>query len=533
MKRSHKIAMLVLVALTMTLGAGVEADPSATGGWLAPDSATGRSETYRAGQRALDAKRWDEAADLFGALAAEGGPEADAAYYWSAYALIRSGRNGDAMSALAQLQSRYPNSSWIDDAKALELEAGGADNPRVRAQSAEDEELKLYALNSLMHTDSDKAVQVLADFLRKESSLELKEKALFILSQNDSPQAREILASVARGQQHPELALQAVEMLGFYDDQEGRRVLKEIYDGTNDHRVKAKVIEALMISEDGTRLYEIAKSENDPELRRKAVEMLGVMEATSQLSDLYETETDVQVKAKILEAFFIADDADTLLDAALTETEPRLRLKAIEGLGLIGNSQAREALRSLYDAGGDTAERAKILEAFFLSDDADALLEILATEEDPALRRKAIESLGLIGDSRSSEALRSLYGKTTDRGERAQIIESYFLADDTEALMAVIAEEVDGQLRGKAIESLGLVGEARSGELLRELYGNTTDRGEKVEILEAFFIQDNYRDLIEVVKTEEDRELKKRALEYLSLMDSDEATDFVLGLLED
>jgi hypothetical protein len=46
-------------------------------------------------------------------------------------------------------------------------------------------------------------------------------------------------------------------------------------------------------------------------------------------------------------------------------------------------------------------------------------------------------------------------------------------------------------------------------------------------------LQGNHQALIEVIRSEEDRELRKKALEYLSLIDSDEAMDFMLQALED
>ena len=76
------------------------------------------------------------------------------------------------------------------------------------------------------------------------------------------------------------------------------------------------------------------------------------------------------------------------------------------------------------------------------------------------------------------------------------------------------------------------MGDEKAGDALRDVYGSSTDRGEKKDVMEAFFLMDDYKGLIEIVKTEQDRELQKKALEYLSLLDSDEATDFVLGLLE-
>jgi hypothetical protein len=63
---------------------------------------------------------------------------------------------------------------------------GGGDRPA--ATSEDDEELKLYALDSLMQAEPEQAVPVLERLLAGNASSRLKERALFVLSQSDSPQ---------------------------------------------------------------------------------------------------------------------------------------------------------------------------------------------------------------------------------------------------------------------------------------------------------------------------------------------------------
>jgi hypothetical protein len=50
-------------------------------------------------------------------------------------------------------------------------------------------------------------------------------------------------------------------------------------------------------------------------------------------------------------------------------------------------------------------------------------------------------------------------------------------------------------------------------------------------VLNAFFLQGNARQLIEVARKETDPELKRAAVQKLSLMGSKEATEFLMELL--
>ena len=79
---------------------------------------------------------------------------------------------------------------------------------------------------------------------------------------------------------------------------------------------------------------------------------------------------------------------------------------------------------------------------------------------------------------------------------------------------------------------MGLIGSEKAGEALKALWESETDQDVKEAILEAFFLQSDTQALIDIVRREQDRELRNEALEYLSLIGSDEAMDFLLEALE-
>jgi HEAT repeat protein len=364
-----------------------------------------RSEAYREAQRALDEKDWAAAEQLFRQVASEGGADADAALYWQAYSQYKRGRVETALKTLGDLRRTYPESSWIDDAQALEMEAKPDPDAVVADSSADDEELKLYALNSLLQIESERALPILETFLAGDHSLDLKEKALFVLSQSSAPRAREILVEIAKGERHGELSMAAIQYLGISSGEDTGDLLQQIYEGNPGHEVREQVLEAMMIGGYRDGVLQAARSESDAGLRGTAVELLGVMGATQELRELYAAERSAEVKESILEGMMIAGDSQTLLQLARTEEDPELRSTAIEGLGLIDPEKSAKALRELWETETDRDVKESILEAFFIQNNAEALIEIVREESDRELRKSALEYLSLTGSEEATDFL--------------------------------------------------------------------------------------------------------------------------------
>jgi len=68
-------------------------------------------------------------------------------------------------------------------------------------------------------------------------------------------------------------------------------------------------------------------------------------------------------------------------------------------------------------------------------------------------------------------------------------------------------------------------------DVLQSIYAKETDRDLKQEVLNAYFIGGNAKALVAVAKSEKDPELKKRAVEKLSLMGSKEGNEYLMELL--
>jgi len=67
---------------------------------------------YDDGREDLDEDRYDQAESKFKQLADMNGPQTDAALYWKAYAQNRMGKRDSALSTIADLKRRFPQSRW-------------------------------------------------------------------------------------------------------------------------------------------------------------------------------------------------------------------------------------------------------------------------------------------------------------------------------------------------------------------------------------------------------------------------------------
>jgi HEAT repeat protein len=249
------------------------------------------------------------------------------------------------------LQKNFANSRWVNDAKALELEVRqGAGHP-VSPDAEPDEDLKLMAINGLMHTDPERAIPLLEKVLKGNYAPKYKERALFVLLQTGSPRSRQIAAEIARSNSDPGLQMKAIESLGLFGGAESRQTLSEIYASSNDVRVKRQILQSFMVSGDHGRVLAAAKGESNPELRRDAIHLLGVMgnETAPDLLSLYATARDKSDKKAVIEALFVQGDAKALIGLARKESDPELKRQIVQQLSVMDNKEATEYMMEILN----------------------------------------------------------------------------------------------------------------------------------------------------------------------------------------
>ena len=413
MKRSPAL-LLMIVLLAAPVLAQDEAVPAIAGNSFLPEQSSAASnreeELYKDASDSLDESQWQQAADKFSEVANLKGRRADAALYWKAYALNKLGRRSDATAVIAQLRQQYPKSDWLRDAGALEVEMRQASGQPVNPSTQSDEDLKLLALNSLMNTDSERAIPLLQGVLASpNNSPKLKDRALFVLAQSDSPKAEQIIGAVAKGQSGPDLQVKAIRYLGIsgtrYTD-----LLKDIYASSSDARVKKAVLQAYMVSGVKEPVLAAAKSERDPELRRSAINQLGAMGAKSELMQMYQSSSSPEDQDRIIQALGVAGDVDGIDQIAHTAKDPNVRNKAIRSLGIFGGNNARSRLVQVYSSGDADAKRAAA-EALFINGDAADLVSLARKESDPQMRRYLVEKLAIMSNKEARDYMLEILNK--------------------------------------------------------------------------------------------------------------------------
>lgn len=304
---------------------------------------------YGSGQRALDRSQWDEALADFNRVVSNGGPRAEGALYWKAYTLNKLGRRDEARAALADLRKSYPMSRWLDDANALDMEIQQAAGQNVSPEAQPDEELKLMAINSLVHSDPDRAFPLLENLLKTAQTPRLKERALFVLSQSDAPRAQQTLEQVARGGGNPDLQVTAINYLGAIARRKGNaQTLYDIYTAATDVNVKRAALRAIRSAGDTDHLLQIAKTEKNAELRAEAIRLLGGKAAAGDsLVALWPNEQDQQVKYAILDNLTAERNAKGLVDLARKERDAQMKKEIVRRLSGMQSKEATDYLMEL------------------------------------------------------------------------------------------------------------------------------------------------------------------------------------------
>lgn len=231
---------------------------------------------YSQARSRIDNNQYDRALEPLDKVISAKGARADGAMYWKAYSLMKLARRDEALSTLSQLTKQFPDSPWVRDARALEVEVKQAAG-QTAATDAVDDETKLLALNGIMRTDPDAALAAVEKMLAGSSNVRLKDRALFVLSQSRSDKAVGIISNVARSNTNPDLQQRAIRYLGQSNNAEATKTLAAVYSGSSSVDTKKAVISALASSRNPaavTTMVTLARAERNAELKTSIVRHL-------------------------------------------------------------------------------------------------------------------------------------------------------------------------------------------------------------------------------------------------------------------
>ena len=358
---------------------------------------------YDSGLSALSSGQYERAIVQFERVIAQKGARADAAMYHKAYAQFKLGRTGESQETIALLRKEYPQSRYLNDAKVLEADAKRLKPSEITGQ--DDDEIKLLAISAMQYTDPERAIPALEGVLTSTNSLKVKKRAIFQLAQINNPRAHAILLNYAKGAGNPDLQLEAIRYLAVnHDKQTTASELQQIYQSTQDTNVKLAIISAFRSSGNTPALVTIAQSSGTPiAVRQSAISGIAGIGGPQDLWSLYQKETDKDLRLQMVSAFGSMGALDQLSQILKTEKDPEVRRRAVRSLGNLRTEQTGKILTDMYGTEQDLDTRKAVISALGNQNNAEALIAIARKETNQPLKVEIIKRIADLA-SRSKAA---------------------------------------------------------------------------------------------------------------------------------
>jgi HEAT repeat protein len=129
--------------------------------------------------------------------------------------------------------------------------------------------------------------------------------------------------------------------------------------------------------------------------------------------------------------------------------------------------------------------------------------------------------------------LQTVYNETKSSDAKEHIINSLIAAGPKGAavLGTIAATEQNPDLRRRAVRNLGISGGPDLAPKLVSIYHNNNDADTKKAAVEALFLAGDAHDLVTLAKAEKDSALKQKIVQQLSIMQNQEATAYMVEIL--
>ena len=256
------------------------------------------------------------------------------------------------------------------------------------AQTDDNEELKIAALEALMSAPPERALPIVNKVLSGNDSDEIKSRALFILSQISLPEAQAALIDAARNTSG-ELRMEAIRMIGISGNPEALSGLSDLY-GSGDSEVRDAVLEAYLIAGDSDAIYQIAINSQDPKEYEIAVHMLSAMGALEHLRTLGERG---DMSETLINAYAVAGDVESLRVHANDASNPEIQVQAITALGIAGGPEVNASLVEIYRGSESPEVREAALDGMMIAGYDEGVLELFRASQDTEEKRRLLQML--------------------------------------------------------------------------------------------------------------------------------------------
>ncbi len=280
-----------------------------------------------------------------------------------------------------------------------------------------------------------------------------------------------------QAEQNEDLKLLALNSLMQQDEARALPIIQQILTGDSSERLKDRAL--FVLAQDSSPqaqqvLLQVARGQKYPALQKKAIQMIaatGGKQSVGMLGDIYRQSNDEQVKKAILQAYLITGNPDPLVEAASHETDPQLTKSAVQSLGAMG---ATSQMLDLYRKTSSDATKSDIINSLVAAGQkgAEALGTIAASEQNPELRRRAIRNTGVAGGMAEAPTLVAAYKKYTDPETKKAVIQALFLAGDSHDLIELARAEKDPALKQEIVQQLSIMQSKEATDYMLEILNN-------------------------------------------------------------
>ena len=262
--------------------------------------------------------------------------------------------------------------------------------------------------------------------------------------------------------------------------------------------------------------YALAKAGN----RDQALALLSELERVSPKSRWLDDARALGVELKQASGMTVSGEV---------QHDEELKLIALNGLMDVAPDRAIPAVRDLLRK--SSSPRLKERALFVLAQSnapqaRDILAQFAKGSGNPDLQLKAVEYLGMQKDN--GQLLSEIYSSNSDTAVRRRVLHAYMASRDKERILQAARSEQDAEVRREAISLLG--GMRAEPELL-QLYGNESNQEIKKRIIHSMRSTDSAKGLVDIFRKESSPELRREVVQMLSGMQTKEATDFLMELV--
>ena len=203
--------------------------------------------------------------------------------------------------------------------------------------------------------------------------------------------------------------------------------------------------------------------------------------------------------------------------------DEELAAMAVEGLM---NAPAERALPLLKKvlAGAHTSKVKKralfVLSQIQSPEALDVVVAVAKNGNPPELRHEAIQMLGVSGNERAVERLREIYQNSQDVDDKRRVLQAYLVADRKDLVLAAARGEPEPKLRRVAVETLGAMGATPE---LRQLFEASKDEETRVKVIEALGVAGDVHTLEALALSGDSEKVQTRAMHALGVAGGREA----------